>query len=222
MKTCKTCLVSKPLASFTPSKSRNKDGVLPLCRACCAQRSAAWRAAHPDKAKQVNDKQWKRRKIAGTHYDREKAKIKRIAFGQNHPGRMNIHNKKWRKANPEKARAIEHRHDARRKEASINDFTDTQWFFLKDIYRNTCAYCGNRTNRLCREHIISTKHRGNNTLSNILPSCVSCNSKKGHDKFIVPHLLRCADGIDRPVVAFVFPSMAGDSLPVASPQLPLF
>ena len=49
--------------------------------------------------------------------------------------------------------------------------------------RHICAYCGghfpNHTS-LSRDHIVPRYHGGENTWMNVITSCKTCNSKKGH------------------------------------------
>ena len=56
--------------------------------------------------------------------------------------------------------------------------TNAQWETLKLIFKNRCYYCGKRTKRLEKEHIIPVSSGGGLTLSNIVPACRSCNAKK--------------------------------------------
>ena len=66
------------------------------------------------------------------------------------------------------------------------DLTLEQWETIKGVFRNKCAYCGKKTKRLEREHIIPFSHGGTLTLRNIVPACRSCNSQKGANLPTVP------------------------------------
>jgi len=63
--------------------------------------------------------------------------------------------------------------------------TNAQWKALKHIYSHKCAYCGRKMKRLTKDHIIPIS-RGNpetvDKISNILPACQSCNSRKNAGK----------------------------------------
>ena len=56
--------------------------------------------------------------------------------------------------------------------------TEEQWQIIKNMFKQKCVYCGKRTRRLTKDHIIPLSQGGGLTLSNIVPACRSCNSKK--------------------------------------------
>jgi 5-methylcytosine-specific restriction endonuclease McrA len=75
----------------------------------------------------------------------------------------------------------ENRRRARKYQASINDFTQTQWIAMQEAYGHCCVYCGKEhKGYLTQDHIIPLSKGGDHTQSNIVPSCRSCNSKKGN------------------------------------------
>lgn len=62
---------------------------------------------------------------------------------------------------------------------------------LFEMFDGSCAYCGKHpeTKRhLHLEHIVALSEGGRNTMANLIPACVSCNSSK-HNKPIVTHFL---------------------------------
>jgi hypothetical protein len=63
--------------------------------------------------------------------------------------------------------------------APVNDFSDAQWLEILRNFEGKCAYCHERKQPLAREHMIPLSRGGDNTATNIVPSCVSCNSRKG-------------------------------------------
>lgn len=68
---------------------------------------------------------------------------------------------------------------ARRSNAPINDFTAAQWREMQAVFDHRCAYCGKRAKgHLTKDHITPLIQGGSHTLSNIVPACSSCNSKK--------------------------------------------
>lgn len=166
-----------------------------------------WREAHPEKLLEY-DRKWKTdnkelmRQRGREQYDPGKAKIKNDKFRKEHPELFHDIKKRWNQANPDKVKAHNAAGRARRKNAAISDFTAEEFEFLKELYDHCCAYCGERAEPLAQEHVVPLAANGNHTMTNILPSCTSCNSRKNDDKFIVPLLLRCADGVVRPVDPF--------------------
>ena len=69
----------------------------------------------------------------------------------------------------------------------INTLTSQEWLDILEEYNYKCAYCGIEFNENIlpeKDHIIPISKGGNNTKENIVPSCRSCNAKKG-DKILL-------------------------------------
>ena len=63
-------------------------------------------------------------------------------------------------------------------------FTTNQWKTAKLYFNNRCCYCGKEL-PFEQEHFIALSKGGGYTVTNIIPSCKSCNdSKHDHDFFI--------------------------------------
>jgi 5-methylcytosine-specific restriction endonuclease McrA len=79
--------------------------------------------------------------------------------------------------NPERMRAIRRTRKARiRFERCL--VTERDWRRLVTRYGGRCAYCGTKSQRLEREHIIPLARGGRHSIGNLLPSCPPCNSRK--------------------------------------------
>jgi hypothetical protein len=77
-----------------------------------------------------------------------------------------------------------HPHSARRArqyEPAVNDFTEAQWLEILTASEGQCFYCREfkGVERLIVEHMLPLSRGGNNTSSNVVASCRSCNCKKG-------------------------------------------
>ena len=103
----------------------------------------------------------------------------------------------WQKSNPEKVRAIavasESRKRARSHDDPLNDFSTAQRDEVFPAYKYRCVYCPkdcmechNKSHLLTIDHITPLSKGGSNTLSNIVPCCKSCNSKKATKEVPVP------------------------------------
>jgi 5-methylcytosine-specific restriction endonuclease McrA len=109
----------------------------------------------------------------------------------------NEYNKQWRIKNKdkmleyqkkytltEKGKASRQRSDCKRRAIDkniINTLTSDEWLNILKEYNYKCAYCGcefNENNMPTREHIIPVSKGGQNVKENIIPACISCNSKK--------------------------------------------
>jgi 5-methylcytosine-specific restriction endonuclease McrA len=112
----------------------------------------------------------------------------------------------WRKANPEKLKAIDAVYRANnleeikarraahpeanrtagtryaaRKKALPATLTTEQWIAILAAYKHRCAYCGVKESKkspLTQDHVIPLSKGGGTTKENIVPACLSCNSKK--------------------------------------------
>ncbi|HEB13609.1 MAG TPA: HNH endonuclease [candidate division CPR3 bacterium] len=72
-------------------------------------------------------------------------------------------------------------------EASL---TLEQWEAIKLAYKGKCAYCGKRIDELTQDHTIPVSLNGPYVASNIVPACLSCNSRKGNKLLINPPPIR--------------------------------
>lgn len=122
------------------------------------RRAAAvrYRAAHPGRA-------------------REKAAQRRAA----NPEHVREIQRRWYAKNREKERAREQsRRAARKASAPLRELTEAQWRAIKDHYHHCCVYCGRRMQRLTMDHLTPLSKGGQHTVQNVVPACVSCNSRK--------------------------------------------
>jgi len=81
-------------------------------------------------------------------------------------------------ANPNRQSEYYHQRRAREAACEINDFTKEQWLETLQIFNHRCAYCLKPLKCADREHLIPITRGGNNTQSNVVPACRSCNVKK--------------------------------------------
>jgi 5-methylcytosine-specific restriction endonuclease McrA len=58
--------------------------------------------------------------------------------------------------------------------------TRSEWIEIKEAFRNQCCYCGKELQRLEMDHVIPLSKGGRHTKSNVVPSCRTCNAKKGN------------------------------------------
>lgn len=60
----------------------------------------------------------------------------------------------------------------------VGKFSLKEWRALRERYNNCCAVCG-EAQPLGPDHVIPLSRGGTNTIDNIQPLCLSCNTKKG-------------------------------------------
>jgi 5-methylcytosine-specific restriction endonuclease McrA len=58
-----------------------------------------------------------------------------------------------------------------------HDLTEVQWTALKDAWGG-CAYCGLHGTQLQKDCMLPISRGGRYTLTNVVPSCPSCNASK--------------------------------------------
>lgn len=81
-------------------------------------------------------------------------------------------------SNPEKNREKQHRRRAR-KTGNGGDYTPYRWKKLCAFYDDRCVCCGEQK-PLTVDHVIPLSLGGTNSIDNIQPLCVNCNSRKGN------------------------------------------
>ena len=85
--------------------------------------------------------------------------------------------RQYLKDNPERMRAIRRNRKSRiRAERFL--FTERDWHRLVERYRGCCAYCGDHSDTLHREHVIPIARGGRHSIGNIVPSCPMCDYRK--------------------------------------------
>lgn len=95
------------------------------------------------------------------------------AYALSHKGER----QNYRKANSERYKAAQTRRRAREK-ALPATLTAEQWLAILAAYQYRCAYCNDKPKRLSQDHVIPISKGGGTIPSNIVPACISCNSRK--------------------------------------------
>jgi 5-methylcytosine-specific restriction endonuclease McrA len=71
-----------------------------------------------------------------------------------------------------------------------NVFTAEDWQKVKEQYKNCCVYCGEKK-PLTRDHLIPLSKGGQSVKENIVPACLSCNSRKKDKPVLLQLLAMC-------------------------------
>ena len=178
MKICSKCRTSKAITDFHKDP-KHKDGLRSECKECQGARIKEWNDNH---------KEWRKKRDAQYHREHYR-KSKRAAYYrkryQDNKERIKQQNREYRMKHKAQAviRTAKYRSTKLSLEATL---TNEQWEGLKLMFKNRCIYCGKRTKRLEREHIIPVSCGGSFTLQNIVPSCRSCNARKGTNPPTLP------------------------------------
>ena len=86
--------------------------------------------------------------------------------------------KKYHEEHPEQSHFHSLLRRARKSQAPGNGVTIKQWRFVKTLYKDCCVYCGKKSKRLTMDHVVALACGGAHDITNIVPACRSCNSKK--------------------------------------------
>lgn len=159
MKKCSKCGQEKEYTEFHRDK-RYSDGYFSYCKQCANEYSKIW-SKNESRKEYLREYQRKRRK------DPEYRK------------RNNAQILKSKKSDPlysEKKKAYESARRARINN-SINNFTHKEWLDLIEKYGEICLSCKEKK-KLTPDHIIPLVLGGSNSIDNIQPLCINCNSSK--------------------------------------------
>lgn len=140
-----------------------------------------YRKKFPEKASAISKKYHKDHIEKDRAYilaNPEQIKATQERYRRTHPERVKASYATYAKANSEKIRAKCAKRRARKAGAPINDLTAAQWQEIKTAYGHRCVYCERKMQRLTQDHITPLSKGGSHTLSNIVPACTTCNSRK--------------------------------------------
>ena len=85
--------------------------------------------------------------------------------------------RQWGRDNPDKQLAKKQRRRARLA-GCPNTLTLDEWNDIKRRFGYQCVYCGKQGAKLTRDHVTPLSAGGDDSPSNVVPACWSCNSAK--------------------------------------------
>jgi len=175
-KECTICRISKSLDEFYSQGKYTKDKVYyiyypPYCKECTILKSKKW--SNENKERQIeNFNKWRGENLEyhrnqNNQWYAENKEIKKDYF------------KSYQQNNPHKFAEYRMLRMSNKK----HDITDNEWEACLKYFNYSCAYCGIDEEiskdiygqKLHKEHVC---HKGSNDLSNNVPACKVCNSKK--------------------------------------------
>ena len=183
-KVCTKCKTWQPVAQFRP-RNLSLDGYDSNCRECHNESSRRWRANNKKRVAELNREFYEAnredRKAYHRQYHREHQEYFRekiLEFRRENESYHRDYIREWSRRNPDKVKA----HDNARRAAkrSGGRFTAGEWAALKQRYDYHCLRCGRREPeiRLSADHVIPLSKGGINTIDNIQPLCMPCNTSK--------------------------------------------
>ena len=171
-RTCTKCGVSKPAKTEFFRRWGSGDRLRPDCRECSTARDREY--YERNKAKVAASRQANAERRAA--YQREYMAI----YTRTEHGKRVFAEKSARWRQTPQGRIASRRHAQARQartEGLPRDLTDAEWLACLDVFGYRCAYCAAAT-QLTRDHVVPVTAGGGFTRSNIIPACLSCNSRK--------------------------------------------
>lgn len=172
------------------------------------ERTTRWAAQNPDKVDRSH-RAWREShrsnecataaRYRAKHPDKVKAYA--AAYLEAHPEETKERQAEWKRNHRDVCRMTENKRRARQRMAEVNDLTEGQWAERVAEFNGRCAYCLKPMDVVTIDHMTPLCKGGNHTLSNVVPCCKSCNSKK-RDKTLLEFIAG----------RMIFPKLIGDCL----------
>jgi len=196
-KRCSRCKTPKDRSEFWPNPHRT-DGLNAYCKGCWREytrlRMRVYRQRPEVKRKNCQYMRAYRKTEKGkayfNNYHREYRRLHRDACNAGHKRWRTAHRdhflarmQRYRETHHAKIRRWWKKHYDTHKASILASqryrrLHNLQWLFISAVYQSRCYYCGKRLQSLTKDHIIPRAKGGLNILSNLVPACHSCNSRK--------------------------------------------
>lgn len=111
-------------------------------------------------------------------YDLQKKKQYTLEHYEQYRARI----KEWQQKNKDKKNAYWHSREAQKKNLPAT-LSVEQWEECKKFFNYKCAYCGENSEELTKDHFVALSNGGEFSINNIIPCCRSCNSIKRNSDF---------------------------------------
>lgn len=173
-KVCSICNIEKDLSDYYMQKRYTKkrgDYIYynPECKECTKKRTMQWESDNYEQMRINNRK-------SVSNYTARNKEVRDKYFKDFREKGLQI---KWQRNNKDKLK----QYNLYRQMNKTHEINDYEWIKCKEYFNFSCAYCGVSerdakelyNNNLHKEHV---DHNGSNDLSNCVPACKSCNSKK--------------------------------------------
>jgi 5-methylcytosine-specific restriction endonuclease McrA len=221
-KVCSECGDLKMLGEFG-DQARGKFGKKAACRKCCADLQKLYatprrtdlnrkkRESWAVTSRTEDQKQAARDRASAWYYaNRERAYKNFLSWVKSHSEEWRVICSRWESKNPEavteKVKSWRLRNPGwwQKRRADLakvtNTLTTEEWLSVLSEFNHSCAYCGRSDAKLTMDHVIPISKGGPHSKENVVPSCSSCNSKKGAKdpsffKFVIQGIQSNLNGI---------------------------
>ena len=176
-KLCRLCEEWLPSNTeyFYKNKSSKIDGLHSWCKKCSTKKSLKWKAENPEKVVEY------RRDLKERDPDRVRATRKKSYNKNKEREQMRV--RQWQRDNKDRIRE----YNLNRSNKN-HDITEQEWLDCLEFFNHSCAYCGINEFDILKEqgqllHKEHVEHNGVNDITNCVPACRSCNSRKWEFEF---------------------------------------
>jgi 5-methylcytosine-specific restriction endonuclease McrA len=171
-KICAKCKVEKDYNEFYYRSDRN-GRPSSHCRSCSSSQARGWYANNKERSKAYH-RMWVAK-------NPERQRKLNNDWKERYPGRHEELTRLWRENNRERyvayVRENGRNRKARKRGASVERFSVSEWKSIMKFYWGLCAYCEKSPAKV-QEHVLALIDGGTHSLSNLVPSCEKCNTKK--------------------------------------------
>ncbi|WP_311257339.1 HNH endonuclease [Microbacterium sp. WCS2018Hpa-9] len=143
-------------------------------------RNAEWRAANPDRCRELA-RSWAER-------NPDRLLARRRKYAADNAERRALKLREWHESNPDKVRAGRWRRKALMRNAPTLPFSASELASRLDYYGRKCWMCRGPYEHL--DHVKPLSRGGAHVLANLRPACASCNLSKKDKWFGVSELAR--------------------------------
>lgn len=161
LKTCSKCEQVKPYTEFNKN-DRYRDGYSSWCRVCMNAYRKVWEQNHAS-TRRIYQRAWHRNKRLDPDY--RLYNNAQILSSRKKDPLFADKKKQWESKRRCKIAS------------SSTHFTASEWRGLCKKYNLRCLACGEQK-KLTPDHIVPLALNGDNSISNIQPLCINCNSSK--------------------------------------------
>ena len=160
------------------------NGLRGSCKKCEIKRSKEYKINNTEKIKEYiknNKERIAKNKRKWYENNKESLSIAAKKYYKENKEHICALKKEYQKQNKCECNLYMNRRKAKKKLLE-NNYTAENWKKTKEYFNNKCCYCG-KTIKLTQDHFIPLSKGGGYVVTNIVPSCQSCNSSKGNKDF---------------------------------------
>jgi 5-methylcytosine-specific restriction endonuclease McrA len=179
MKRCTKCGLEKDESKFYED-SMTHDGYKSHCKQCHKVEMSRHYQEHREK-----------HLAYVKQYNQEHCEEKRLYYSQHHPqyyqehwGEIAKYNRQYHHDHPEVHQVADVKRRAQVQE-SEGTFTTKKWLQMCEETGYRCVYCFQESLNLTMDHVVPLSKGGVHDVSNIVPACKSCNTRKGTKDLII-------------------------------------